>query len=127
MERRTFILAGGALLGGAGLHAATALAAAPRQSGSAAYQTLTGQSFNLYANASGVSVTLLAVKRRNQATGGDQFSLLFASAGAALPAAIYEIEHALTGKQAMYLEPAGKGPEGAYYRADFSLLATVAP
>lgn len=123
MERRKFIVAGGVLLGGAGLHAASVFAATPRQPGGATYQTLTGQNFNLYASTSGTSITLLKVKRRDQAKGGDQFSLLFASGGAALPAAIYEIEHAVTGKQSVYLEPAGKGPEGMYYRADFSLLA----
>lgn len=126
MERRNFIFAGGALLGGAGLHAASAFAATPRQPGGATYQTLTGQSFNLYASTSGTSVTLLKVKRRDQAREFDQFSLLFAGAGAALPAAVYEIEHPVTGKLALYLEPAGKGPEGNYYRADFTLLASAA-
>ncbi|NRR31892.1 hypothetical protein HSX11_17095 [Oxalobacteraceae bacterium] len=137
MERRKFVLAAGGLLSGATLHATaigatvlanTALVAtaakAPgiKAAGSATFSALLKQPFNVYASNRGASMQLIAVKTKHTDAAHDQFTLTFASA-TVLADGIYEVEHAQTGKQAMYLEASGKGAEGSYYRADFNLLA----
>ncbi|NVD68977.1 hypothetical protein HUX88_00185 [Duganella sp. BJB1802] len=136
MERRTFVLATGGLLGGSGLCGAAEPAKArsaavasvgaapvPALAGSAAYLPLVQERFNVYPGSRGVAMTLLSVKRQFEAARGDQFSLTFAvPAGQSLASGAYEVEHAGLGKQTMYLQLAGSGPEGNYYRADFNLL-----
>lgn len=136
MERRTFVLATGGLLGGSGLCGAAELGKAksagvasvgaapvPALAGSAAYLPLLQERFNVYPGNRGVAMTLLNVKRRFEAARGDQFSLTFAvPASQSLASGAYEVEHAGIGKQTMYLQLAGSGPEGNYYRADFNLL-----
>lgn len=136
MERRTFVLATGGLLGGSGLCGAAELAKArtagiasigatpaPAMAGSAAYLPLVQERFNVYPGNRGVAMTLLRVKRNFEGARGDQFSLTFAlPAGQSLASGTYEVEHASLGKQTIYLQLAGSGPEGNYYRADFNLL-----
>ncbi|GJJ02762.1 hypothetical protein RugamoR64_33000 [Duganella rhizosphaerae] len=135
MERRTFVLATGGLLGGSGLCGAAepakarlaplpaaGIVAAPA-AGSAAYLPLVQERFNVYPGGRGVAMTLLSVKRHFESAKGDQFSLTFAvDAGQALASGVYEVEHADIGKQTVYLQRSGNGPEGNYYRADFNLL-----
>ena len=137
MERRTFVLATGGMLGSGGLcgaaelsKARTAPAAgigagnvAPPAAGSAAYLALVQERFNVYPGSRGMAMTLLSVKRSFVDARGDQFSLTFAvAAGQTLASGIYEVENASIGKQSIYLQRAGSGPEGTYYRADFNLL-----
>ncbi|MYM90304.1 hypothetical protein GTP91_24420 [Rugamonas sp. FT82W] len=136
MERRTFVLATGGLLGGSGLCGAAELAKArtaaiasagaapvPALAGSAAYLPLVQERFNVYPGNRGTAMTLLSVKRHFETARGDQFSLTFAvPASQSLASGAYEVEHASLGKQTMYLQLAGNGPEGNYYRADFNLL-----
>lgn len=138
MERRTFVLATGGLLGSSGLCGAAELAKAksaaivgaapvpmpaPALAGSAAYLALVQERFNVYPGSRGTAMTLLNVKRRFESARGDQFSLTFAvPASQSLASGAYEVEHASIGKQTMYLQLAGSGPEGNYYRADFNLL-----
>ncbi|MES2164615.1 MAG: hypothetical protein V4476_25970 [Pseudomonadota bacterium] len=134
MERRTFVIATGGMLGGSGLCGAAelakartapvaAIAAAAAPAGSAAYQALLQQRFNVYPGSRGIAMTLLSVKRHFEGGRGDQFSLTFAAAASeSLASGIYEVEHANIGKQTIYLQWAGNGPEGNYYRADFNLL-----
>ena len=139
MERRTFVLATGGLLGGSGLSGAAELAKArtagiasiasigaapaPAMAGSAAYLPLVQERFNVYPGNRGVAMTLLRVKRNFEGARGDQFTLTFAlPAGQSLASGTYEVEHASLGKQTIYLQLAGSGPEGNYYRADFNLL-----
>lgn len=133
MERRTFVLATGGLLGGSGLCGAAELSkaktaplagdVAPAAAGSGAYLALVRERFTVYPGNRGMAMTLLSVKRSFADARGDQFSLTFAlAAGQALASGIYEVEHANIGKQSIYLQRAGGGPEGAYYRADFNLL-----
>ncbi len=134
MERRTFVIATGGMLGGSGLCGAAELAkartapvagigAAAAPAGSAAYQALLQQRFNVYPGSRGIPMTLLSVKRQFESARGDQFSLTFAvPAGQSLASGAYEVEHASIGKQTIYLQWSGNGPEGNYYRADFNLL-----
>lgn len=134
MERRTFVIATGGLLGSGGLCGAAELAkagtapvagigAAPAAAGSAAYLALLQERFNVYPGNRGIAMTLLSVKRQFESARGDQFSLTFAvPAGQSLASGAYEVEHASIGKQTIYLQLSGNGPEGNYYRADFNLL-----
>ena len=137
MERRTFVLATGGLLGSSGLCAAAELTKAKvtplsgisvgmtpaPAAGSAAYLPLVQQRFNVYPGSRGVAMTLLSVKRAFESAKGDQFSLTFAvAASESLASGSYEVENASIGKQTIYLQRSGSGPEGNYYRADFSLL-----
>lgn len=137
MERRTFVLATGGLLGSSGLCGAAELSkarsapvagiaagnVAPAVAGSAAYLPLVQERFNVYPGNRGMAMTLLSVKRSFVDARGDQFSLTFAvAAGQTLASGTYEVEHASIGKQSIYLQRSGDGPEGNYYRADFNLL-----
>ncbi|WP_332854089.1 DUF6916 family protein [Duganella sp. S19_KUP01_CR8] len=137
MERRTFVLATGGLLGGSGLCGAAELSkaklaplpgisagiAATPAAGSAAYLPLLQERFNVYPGGRGMAMTLLSVKRSFESAKGDQFSLTFAvDASQSLASGVYEVEHASVGKQTVYLQRSGNGPEGNYYRADFNLL-----
>ncbi|MYN21020.1 hypothetical protein GTP81_30230, partial [Rugamonas sp. FT107W] len=102
---------------------AGAAPAVPALAGSAAYLPLVQERFNVYPGNRGVAMTLLSVKRHFETARGDQFSLTFAvPAGQSLASGAYEVEHASLGKQTFYLQLAGSGPEGNYYRADFNLL-----
>lgn len=135
MERRTFVIATGGMLGSGGLCGAAELSKArmapvagigvPHVSaaGSAAYLPLVQERFNVYPGSRGIAMTLLSVKRNFAAARGDQFSLTFAvAANESLASGVYEVEHASIGKQTVYLQLSGNGPEGNYYRADFNLL-----
>ncbi|RFP11301.1 MULTISPECIES: hypothetical protein [unclassified Duganella] len=135
MERRTFVIATGGMLGSGGLCGAAELVKAKTAplagigvsqvaaAGSAAYLALVQERFNVYPGGRGIGMTLLSVKRSFPAARGDQFSLTFAvAASQSLASGVYEIEHADIGKQTVYLQLAGNGPEGNYYRADFNLL-----
>ncbi len=81
------------------------------------------ETFYIYDGVRGISVQLVKVRQVAETPGSQQFSLTFSGAQAdALPSGTYEVEHALTGKQLMYLDASGGGAQGARYRADFNLL-----
>jgi hypothetical protein len=129
MERRTFILATGSLLGAAGTGHAAPLAAlaAPALATAApvraaSFAALVNQSFNVYASQRGVTMQLATVSQQPSAAGHEQFRLTFSGAGAPLPSGTYTVEHAAIGQLPMYLEAAGSDAQGARYRADFNLL-----
>ncbi|MBA5637455.1 hypothetical protein H3H37_10355 [Duganella sp. LX20W] len=129
MERRTFILATGGLLGasGAGHAAPLAALATPGLTPAAAlraatFTRLVNQSFNVYASQRGVAMQLVAVKQQPSAAGHEQFRLSFNGAGATLPSGTYTVEHAAIGQVPMYLEVTGSDAQGTSYRADFNLL-----
>lgn len=129
MERRTFILATGGLLGASGAGHAAPLAAlamptlAPASAlRAASFERLLNQTFNVYASQRGVAMQLVAVKQQPSAAGHEQFGLTFNGAGASLPSGTYTVEHAAIGQVPMYLEATGAGAQGAGYRADFNLL-----
>lgn len=120
MQRRQFIAAGGGLLGASGLAAAAAAVALPQTPTTvrlAGFRDLIGQDFTVYQNKRGTQATLVAVREGKSRPRQEQFSLVFATEEP-LAAGVYDVENALTGQIAMYLEPAGPGR----YRADFSLL-----
>lgn len=126
MERRTFLLATGGLLGTASAgHAAPLAALAPASATAlraASFASLVNQTFNVYASQRGVAMELVALKQQPSAAGHEQFRLTFHGAGATLPSGTYTVEHAAIGQVPMYLEAAGSDAQGASYRADFNLL-----
>ncbi|HEY0589208.1 MAG TPA: hypothetical protein VGD52_23950 [Pseudoduganella sp.] len=127
MERRNFILAAGSLVGAPAIARAASLAALPPTPSTlrmAGFRDLVGQQFIAYQGKRGTSLDLHAVRPGKEAPHQEQFTLLFNGAPG-LEAGIYEIDNALAGRLAIYMEPAGRGPAsglGALYRAEFSLL-----
>jgi hypothetical protein len=68
-------------------------------------------------------LTLVAVTEGTPRPKHKEVSLTFAGPETeSLDAGTYNFEHASSGRFQLYLEPAGQGPQGLYYRADFSLL-----
>jgi len=69
-------------------------------------------------------LTLVAVTEGTPRPKHREFALTFAGRETEpLGAGTYNFEHASSGRFQLYLEPAGQGPQGLYYRADFSLLS----
>lgn len=127
MERRNFILAAGTLVGVPAVAGAASLAALPPAPSTlrlAGFRELVGQQFIAYQGKRGTSLDLHAVRPGKEAPHQEQFTLLFSGAPG-LDAGIYEIDNPLSGRLAIFMEPAGRGPAtglGALYRAEFSLL-----
>lgn len=127
MERRNFILAAGTLAGVPAVARAASLAALPHTPSTlrlAGFRALVGQQFIAYQGKRGTSLDLHALRPGKEAPHQEQFTLLFSGAPG-LEAGIYEIDNPLSGRLAIFMEPAGRGPAtglGALYRAEFSLL-----
>jgi hypothetical protein len=120
MHRRHFI--GSGL--GIGMLCIAGTGSAAGQVSAAGFAALLKDSFNVYDRVRGISVQLVKVRQAAAAPGTRQFSLTFAGSMAdALPSGTYEVEHAATGKQLMFLDASGRGQHGVLYRADFNLLA----
>lgn len=135
MKRRAFLAAGGSLLGIAGLAPARLIAASDatldvRVVGfdgglsQAKFRALLNQTFYLRDETYGtIFAQLVEVRSRERPLSPEQFSLFFRGPSLPqLPAGLYEVEHYLAGKTALYLEPAHGPGEPSLYRADFSLL-----
>lgn len=120
MQRRHFI-SGGI---GIGLLCIGGNGSAAGQVSAAGYSAMLKESFNVYDSVRGIRVQLVKVRQVAAAAGTRQFSLTFSGAKAdALASGTYEVEHAATGKQMMYLDASSHGQHGVLYRADFNLLA----
>lgn len=129
MKRRQFLTSAGATLAlaGLGLPATLAFAAEDFRWSQASAAALVGQSFWLNHPAAGAMAVTLASLRVPSGAQHDprleQFSLLFRAAGAtALGDGTYELDHAMLGRFALHLAPAGHDEQGALYRSDFTLL-----
>lgn len=126
MERRTFVLATGGLLGCPGLARAATLTPARVAPAAglraASFTALLNQTFNVYDHRHGGAMALVAVRACPAAAGHEQFSLTFAAPGATFNSGSYQVEHAAIGMLTLYLQASGTGPQGALYRADFNLL-----
>jgi len=124
MERRNFILAAGGLIGAPALAQAASLAALPPTApalGLAGFRRLLGQQFIAFQGKRGTTLDLVAIRPGKAAPHQEQFALVFSGAPG-LEAGIYEIDNTMAGRMPIYMEPAGKGPQGSFYRAEFSLL-----
>jgi hypothetical protein len=135
MKRRAFVTAGSSLLAIAGLVPTRLIAAsdAPldvRVVGfdgglsQAKFRALLNQTFSIRDETHGMILArLVEVRSRERPVGPEQFSLFFQGpALPQLPPGLYEVEHYLAGRTALYLEPASAPGELALYSADFSLL-----
>ena len=126
MQRRKFIASGIGLLAYAGLGTAATVAGqgAGAALSAARFAAMLNQPFTIYDSVRGIRVQLVSVKEAPASRGLHQFTLTFAGAAEdSLDSGTYEVEHAATGKQLMYLDAHKRGKAGVVYRADFNLLA----
>ena len=89
----------------------------------ATFASLLGESFKLSSDAAAQHLELVAVQPRATQQPMEQFSLVLRGPAAqALEAGTYRLEHAQSGSFDMHMAPAGSDAQGAFYRAEFSLL-----
>jgi uncharacterized protein DUF6916 len=90
----------------------------------AKFKALLNQTFYIRDETLGtVFARLVAVRSVDGPINPEQFSIFFqAPPVPALHAGVYEVEHYLAGKSALYLEPVPGPGTALRYRADFSLL-----
>jgi Domain of unknown function (DUF6916) len=86
------------------------------------FESHLGDVFSLRRAAGEISLRLVDVRKLGQAKrAGGAFSLEFVSPpGAALPQAIYALDHSELGSLAIFLVPLGRTPDGVSYEAVFT-------
>ncbi len=121
MERRAFILSGGALAVAGLAPAAVLAAAAPAKLRRASFAALLNQTLVVNDAVRGVALQVVGIRDGKAVPGLEQFAVLLSGTDTLKPG-IVQVYHASLGTLQLFLEASGARGAESLYRIQFSLL-----